>query len=170
MADLKSMLLGSRNFKIKRVRVDVWDPDSGKLEPREIGVRQPTLFERACISRDSTNAASAEAKARVNAQVVIYSACDPDTGEKLFTQHNLNDLVSQSGGGWVDAVAMAALEVMALPVVDSFCSLPALDADGKPVLVDGKPSACGGKLAPGERYCPRCGREVPPVLEQVQRS
>lgn len=170
MADLKSMLLGSRNFKIKRLRVDVWDPDTGKMEPREIGVRQPTLFERACISRDSTNAVSPEAKAKVNAQVVIYSACDPDTGAKLFTQHDINDLVAQSGGGWVDQVAMGALEVMALPVVDSFCAQPAVGPDGAPVLVDGKPAQCGGKLAPTEKYCPRCGREAPPVLEQVQRS
>lgn len=170
MADLKSMLLGSKNFKIKRVQVEVWDPDTGRLEKREVGVKQPTLFERACISRDSTKAISAEDKAKVNAQVVVYAACNPDTGAPLFESANLAELTKQAGGGWVDQVAMAALEVMALPVTESFCTLPALDAEGRPVLEDGKPAKCGGKLVPTEKYCPRCGHEAPPVLEQVQRS
>lgn len=170
MADLKSMLLGSRNFRIKRIEVPVWNEEDRAFATKVLGIRQVTLLQRAEISNESTRATTADEKAKSNARVVMYAACDPDTGERLFTPHDLSGLTAQAGGGWVDQAAMAALEVMALPVTESFCALPAVGPDGTPVLVDGKPAACGGKLVPTERYCPRCGREAPPVLEQVQRS
>ena len=170
MADLKSMLLGSKNFKIKRLRVKVYDPDAQTFEEREIGVKQPTLFERAKVGVDATRANNAEDKAKNSAQLVVYAACDPDTGERLFTQHDLAGLTAQAGGGWVDEVAMAALEMMSVPVLDSFCTEPVLGPDGKPTFEDGKPAKCGGRLVPSEKFCPRCGHEAPPVLEQVKGS
>jgi hypothetical protein len=79
-------------------------------------------------------------------------------------------LTAQAGGGWLDEVAVAAVAMMNLPVTDSFCSEPVLGPDGKPTVEDGKPVVCGCKLVPSEKFCPRCGREAPPVLEQVKGS
>ena len=168
--DLKGALLGSRNHKIKRITVSIHDPETGHHEEREIGVRQVTLFERAQISKASNRSQTPEEQAKANALVVQLAAVDPDTGERLFTPADMAGLIAQPSGGWVDRVAMAPLEIMSLPVIDSFCTEIALDLDGKPVLVNGKPDKCGGKLVPGERYCPRCGRETAPVLEQVKGS
>lgn len=170
MADLKSMLLGSRNFRIKRIEVPVWNEEDRAFATRVLGIRQVTLLQRAEIGTESSRASTADEKARHHAKVVMYAACDPDTGERLFEPANLSELSKQPAGGWVDQVAAAALEVMSLPVTESFCQEPAIDRDGKPVLEDGKPAKCGGKLDPRERYCPRCGREAPSALEQVQRS
>ena len=168
---MKAVLLGSKNYRVKRVTVRVFDTDTGKLEEKEVGVRQMTMLERAKISNDSARATSAEDKAKVNARVVLYSACDPDTGERLFEPANLDSLTAQPGGGWLDEVALAALEIMSLPVVDSFCPEPLMAPDGKPVLDEaGKPAKCGGKLVLHEKFCPRCGHEAPALFDQVKGS
>lgn len=169
--DLKGSLLGSRNFRVKRLTVKVWDPDANEFAPREIGVRQVTLAQRAEIGNDSVRASTADEKAKAHAKVVAFAACDPDTGKRLFDGNDLKGLVEQAAAGWVEEVAMAALEMMSLPVQDVLCKEPLRDAQGMLVL-DGpdKGKSCGCKLVPGERYCPRCGREVPPVMEQVRGS
>lgn len=162
--DLKGSLLGSRNFRVKRLTVKVWDPDANEFAPREIGVRQVTLAQRAEIGNDSVRASTADEKAKSHAKVVVYSACDPDTGKRLFDGNDLKGLTEQAAAGWVEEVAMAALEMMSLPVQDVFCKEPS------GVVANGQPVLCGCKLVPGERYCPRCAREVPAVMEQVKVS
>lgn len=162
--DLKGSLLGSRNFRVRRLTVKIWDADAGAFVDREVGVRQVTLAQRAEIGNDSVRATTADEKAKIHAKVVLYAACDPESGKRLFDGGDLKGLTEQAAAGWVEEVAMAALEMMSLPVQDVLCKEPS------GVVANGQPVPCGGKLVPGERYCPRCGREVPSVMEQVKGS
>lgn len=162
--ELKARALGNKNFKIK-----VLDVEFQPGVPDKIGIRQVSLFVRQKLHQMAQQANSAKAQAEADAQVVIESACDPDSGERLFEDANRDVIItSQVGGGWADHVMREAVMFMRRPVVDVLCTQPRI-VNGNPALdAAGKPELCGGSIISGEPFCPRCGVRAPELIEQAR--
>lgn len=164
MAGLKDQLrektLASTNRRIVKVDIDL----AGNGELTTIGVRQPSLAVRRKLAMVTHEKANPNTATLQDVQAVIECACDPETGELLYTDHDRDQLLAQPS--WVDVVAHEAGQMMSTGPTGPACKQILKDEDGLDVKdANGQPKVCGYVPRPDFIYCPRCGTKLPGALE-----
>lgn len=106
MSNLRALTLG-RNTKSKPVIVEV---EGAKFE-----VRKPSVRERATILKAAGIVAGKASSAEIDklqAMAVINCVYDPETGERVFTDADLNALLDAESGSYVDVLGEHALHFL----------------------------------------------------------
>ena len=108
MSNTRSKLLGL-NAKMTRTRiVEVKDPDG---EPIKVQVRSPSIAQSAMFAAAGQSQDS-QAQTRVMAQIIVQCCHDPDSGERLFTEADMDLILECPADGWVPPLVTAVTDLL----------------------------------------------------------
>ncbi len=101
------MLGGARYFRRSNVQVEI------DGEAIDVEVRQPSVEQRSSIMKAAGVRADGEVLLdQLQVAAVVNCTYFPGTEDRVFTGHDRDTLLGMPAGGWFDALAQAAIEMV----------------------------------------------------------